>query len=1332
MLAEFNSEQAIGSAMKESEKSANNWSGSINKLKNSWTELVNEFVKSEEVITVVQKLTKGIENLSSSDTIKGLKSLTDTIIDLGEAVSATTDYFEKKFPTISKYVGKGLKQGLNSARGFGFISGLSKVRELLDKQEDSAKEAAKTSEKLRRTYLENASTMDEESTSIRSITSEYASLVVGLEDTTDVKGKLMELQNKVIDQYGQEAGGIDLVNKSLEENIKLLTEKAQKENEDFLTHNASGIDEAKRIFGIDDLNGKTKSGSSFMDFQITKSMLDTNKYGSSDHYDEVRTEANIIFQTVKNIIAEEYSDVFDNIDFTGEVQGEKFGEAYLNDFVIGFKEGLTAEQQTKAAQALTEALAKTFNMKGKNISYFDMESLIEDAQESAAIFSQANDIIVDALRRTSDKEVWDAFEKDTETYNKYLDLIKQVGKYQSELNKEDSTYADRVIASRGLQVSLLELQRIAEQYPVVADTMSSSLNEMGISFEDATRSVESAQESWKKSLDEAQQGVLSDIDKIKSAMQSLAEGKKLSSKDFWEIAGLDTDNVLSDIKVVNGEFTVGAESLMKLKDSIIRQEIENYGHQIDQIRTEHKNTLEEIEASAQEVANLEREINEKNIDLTQTVFGNIDTDSRQALEWTNNNLLKYEDAIESWGSSIEDLAGSVSTVFGAYEEFDGVDIAFSPILQTENGAVMLSKSTVDRYIQQLIDNAGEGWTTELLLELDTKGLEIDGYKVKNLIADIGDTAAKTSQQMHYVGATGALARAKTAYDEINESAKGFLGTLKNTVLMQKYLISMLGNTVDVQKALEAQKKTLEDEVAALKKEAEGRLNAQLHVIDQEIDKHEKEVDLLEKEKDALNDQLEALEKQKEELDKIVDNYDTVASFVQSTIEKQIEEIEDNRSKVEDYYDSLINKLKEENDERQAAIDKEEKLNALNNAKKNKVRYYDGARGWTYGVDQEALKKAQKDLDAFEADEKINALEKEKDSKLKPYDDQIKQLEEYAESWGKATDFIVEESNELLAEQILGANWREKIESKDENLLKSFQTQYRNYNTQLDILTNKEIESLKKSISAKDDEIKAKQEQVTWWKNYKDSIQSATKGVEDYVQYLNTVDLSNPEKNLTDFTTTYKKFVTEISSKEADIIRITNELNNLGSAYSGIGGNGMAAGMGSTLGIMSGLTANLRAATASLSTASSTTTNREKTLDEIKDLVDQIEKNQEKVYPELHVPQKGEKIKPVTAYASGGVNTNTGMAWLDGTVTRPELILNNTDVSKLYNWIHTMSSSQAILQSKSNGIAKTSNAAIFNISNMEINGVQNPIEFAKQFEQNINRYWNTKLTESKVY
>ena len=192
--------------------------------------------------------------------------------------------------------------------------------------------------------------------------------------------------------------------------------------------------------------------------------------------------------------------------------------------------------------------------------------------------------------------------------------------------------------------------------------------------------------------------------------------------------------------------------------------------------------LEEIQ---QEAANL-------GVNPLQTVFGNIDTNNREVLEWTDSNLEKYKTAIESWGSTVEDMKGTISTVFAGSDTFDGVEIAFSPMLQTPDGAVLLDADTVYEYIWGLIDEAGEGWTNEDLLKLDTKGIEIDGVKIKNLIADIGDTADHTAKTMHYLGTNGAISLAQKEIQGFNEWIDGLSDDDKQIV----YQISCDTDTAD--------------------------------------------------------------------------------------------------------------------------------------------------------------------------------------------------------------------------------------------------------------------------------------------------------------------------------------------------------------------------------------------------------------------------------------------------------------------------------------------------------------------------------------------------------
>lgn len=102
--------------------------------------------------------------------------------------------------------------------------------------------------------------------------------------------------------------------------------------------------------------------------------------------------------------------------------------------------------------------------------------------------------------------------------------------------------------------------------------------------------------------------------------------------------------------------------------------------------------------------------------------------------------------------------GEVSTILGSPGDFttnNGKDIkiAFSPMLQTENGAILLSTKTTMDYIQQIVEkvNVDGEWTeqnTLELLKLDEEGLQIGEQKIHGLLAGVGEHAEEISKQMH--------------------------------------------------------------------------------------------------------------------------------------------------------------------------------------------------------------------------------------------------------------------------------------------------------------------------------------------------------------------------------------------------------------------------------------------------------------------------------------------------------------------------------------------------------------------------------------------------------
>lgn len=250
-------------------------------------------------------------------------------------------------------------------------------------------------------------------------------------------------------------------------------------------------------------------------------------------------------------------------------------------------------------------------------------------------------------------------------------------------------------------------------------------------------------------------------DQIISAQEELADGVTYGLDD-------DADASINAIKDARHQWLLlkdAAGSTQIVLESIFADaRFAGDGGAVDSI----KNVVSEYGNAIAEYDDIVQEAKDKGVDLERAVYGNIDTDSRQILEWTEASVEKFRDALTSWNINPDDMLGSYSTVLGSWDEYDGVPIAFSPILQTDNGPQVLSADTVDKYISTLLKKVKQNgdWTTEDLLRLDTQGLEVDGIKIKNIIADVGNTAEQTAESMHFSGATGALAEAKQRMEEL--------------------------------------------------------------------------------------------------------------------------------------------------------------------------------------------------------------------------------------------------------------------------------------------------------------------------------------------------------------------------------------------------------------------------------------------------------------------------------------------------------------------------------------------------------------------------------------
>ena len=663
---------------------------------------------------------------------------------------------------------------------------------------------------------------------------------------------------------------------------------------------------------------------------------------------------------------------------------------------------------------------------------------------------------------------------------------------------------------------------------------------------------------------------------------------------------------------------------------------------------------------------------------------------------TNDNIAKYTDALDTLAekgvitaSAMNDLIALDSDLINSFSKVgDGFHITSEALIESKD---KLIKKELE-YVETEQKSSKKVLTDLKLRQQETEKQRDKTANFIEYLNSIGDVNQANHLQSE-------LEKYNTQLEEIDQQIIEVEKTTKYYNLIQEQLNGSLGNTVSLLSELENQADALEDtidsledsiskiedEISDLEDKQSELLEYQEYQIDNIINKIESEKEVLEKEKEVLEEQVSALEEQQEELENLISNYEKVVDVISNVVDKQIEAIESERDAIEKHYDDIIEKLQEQNEEREKAISLAEKQANLENAQRNKIRQYNEQTGWTYVQDQEAIYNAQKELDDFKSQDEIDTLEKEKENALKGYDVQIEAWEEYVKLWEDTVDGYTEAEDNLIAEQILGSDWLEKIKNKDTTTLNTFKNNYNTYQNTLNTVIQREIDSLNQSIKAKEKDIEAKEKQIDSWNDYKNElsnyVDSVSKKWSDYVSMVGQVTLDENSSleerasNLETFKNNYSAITDQILAKQSELAGMTAELESAQSTLEALQerintvNSNIIATVNDTIDqkqdeynswkqdrdnlIASGINSEHDA-----NYLNGITTEMDRLQTEIKALSELIGRTYD-----------------IPHYSTGGVNTTTGVSWLDGTPSKPELVLNNSQATKLWNLLDTMSSSQ---------------------------------------------------------
>lgn len=481
------------------------------------------------------------------------------------------------------------------------------------------------------------------------------------------------------------------------------------------------------------------------------------------------------------------------------------------------------------------------------------------------------------------------------------------------------------------------------------------------------------------------------------------------------------------------------------------------------------------------------------------------------------------------------------------------------------------------------------------------------------------------------------------FEELGKKIKEAMGIAPNDLIKQ---LSQLKGLSDAdQKSVNNLIKVLYKmkDVSLSNLTSDGLLTAEKNQVQAIIDK-------INDKKDKEQEYLDTLQEEEDTLNDIIDKYQTAGDTAIDYIEKEISSLEDSRDDVESYYDGLIDKLKEENDERDRAIELQEKQDAVANAKKKKVAIYSEASSWHLETNSDEVKKAQQELDSLQNEIAIDNLEKEKEAAMQPYTDQIEAFEKYKQAWSDAMNAYTNNQNEMIAQQILGIDWQGKLHNQDIGILNKYQTDYSGYQTKLKDNVQKEKEIIQNRI---DQYAKEADE----WEKYLKQFDTFVSDLSDQdVKYFEELKLKTLNEK-----STYQERLDALREFKADYIQLSDDLAQYEgtSIKKALSGSGVYA-VEKDNAILGAYTTKKEADKAMYKFAGQMISEKVSMLGGLSNIsVTKLAELQKEIRSKFKVKQ----------YATGGVNCYTGTAMLHGTPYKSEVIFNSSDAKKLYDIVH---------------------------------------------------------------
>ena len=1139
------------------------------------------------------------------------------------------------------------------------------ISSIVSSSQQKAKEQREKLEELNEKsiekYQESTSALDEQKDTVKQLREQLANNNITQEEAVKIKEQLVGIQQQLIEKYGDEAKEIDTVNGKLDEEIEKIEKLKRIEAERFLTENAANFKVASQVTHTTNMAGANEIGVTGDNENFIDSLF-ANKSGWSNAFQDDYSNNKTYAQWF-------YNQVLDKI--------KEYNEAY-----------------NKAMNEGNEELAKSIESKRDELStWAEKESLKKQSEDSVKTF----DNIINAYI-TSD-------EKLSEAYGRMQKGIKN----GENINQAYYDITQEIMAMK-------DNDKLDEEWAYSLEKYFSTLfwNYQETLNDEAERAAKDALDSYQRgALGRTESNKGSTIDVLFSTMEDKSDALKRLYSDLKEVAdaeALTADkateviNKFSEFNIVNGEFVDSYGNVVGTLDEILYyfNAVNKETATANGLITQYSKSLDAITNQYDTLTAAVDEYNEVGYLSSETLKKIMDNNLLQYLSYENGQLVantnelynnaesarvaasqklynamaddiwaisegKLENASDLAKTAVKNLGSESETAGNKAQTATGKFINFAKAVDLTNKALS-GKELTDDVTKQIkaVEDAYKPY-----FDLLSNPIKIEKKKYTGSGSGSGKNSKSTKEWWEEE-----LDKLKDQFDNSEITINEYINSLTN-------LLGKVGQGTDawrkINKELQKQKlDKIKDDYNA------GRISLNQYIIS--LQNLQKEYKQSTKEWNTLAD---AIKKAKlDQLKEQQNDLKSALSAVNNVLDKQIDEYKDLKEAADDRYDDELDKLKDLKDELEDSNDDYER--------------------------------AQRAVVQF-LNEQLDAIEEQRDTVENYYDDVIDAIEkmnddteesiELAEAYEALMNAMTQKTKKVYKE---GLGW---VWTTDAEAIKEAKKTYEDLITSA---TTKEIEEQKdKTVKSLEEQIESLQDYIDSWDKVFDKFDNEkNRNLADILLGENWTEMvSNLDPQIVDdFSDAYyelqknldetSKQIEELNKKKeeedeywdklikdlqdykgewSDIANVYEEAQNALKAKQIMGANWEKEILDRRLDVLENFKNKYNAILAEI------------------DKVDNMSTNEASGYTALRLP----------GYAKGGEVDYTGLAVLHGTPSKPEYVLNNSQMRNLLGNL-TKPRVSSVINNQTGG-------AVYNyhFGDLNLPNVTNAQQFANEIKSILN-------------